>query len=111
MSKRKKYRVAAISIFIFGLLASVITLIQPDREAEAKLMTEYFINQDLVSPSSATYVHEEVKEIKENVWVVSGHVDSDNRFGVSLRSDYIVELEYDPEENMWYFDYISTNLF
>lgn len=69
-------------------------------EAIEKCQTR--ITDKLTSPSSATFPDESELEIQrkgsdEEYWQIRGYVDSDNKFGASLRSDWYCQVT--PQED------------
>lgn len=71
-------------------------------EIGAGVMCEQFIEERLVSPGSAEFqpAGEYVVSGSGSEYVVSGHVDSDNAFGASLRSDFVCTIR-DNGDDSW----------
>ncbi len=74
----------------------------PQRDRQISLMTaaQSAVKSNLKSPSSAKFpwglgdYHFAQSPDNSNVFVVTSHVDSENSFGASLRSVFVVKLEY-----------------
>jgi hypothetical protein len=81
------------------------------RAAGAILQCRYFIKDRLVSPSSAEFSHEEAYRVNDepmNYHAVTGIVESQNRLGVLLRSEYRCDAHYLPDDpNKWILDYLD----
>ncbi|WP_156484829.1 hypothetical protein [Bhargavaea cecembensis] len=81
----------------------------PDLETESKAYAQWFVEQHLKAPSTAEFNWDnEAVEIDDDVWQVTGSVDSENSFGGMIRSNYTVEVRY-KGDNDWellniYFD-------
>ena len=69
-----------------------------------------FVKKDLKSPSTAEFptfqYSNTYQPIKYN-WTVSCWVESQNQFGVPLRTYYIAQMRYDTVTNKWYSDGIK----
>ncbi|MHC4687255.1 MAG: hypothetical protein ACYTEW_23535 [Planctomycetota bacterium] len=81
------------------------------RAGGAILQCRQFIRDRLVSPSSAKFSREKPYRVNDepmNYHAVVGIVESQNRFGVLLRSEYRCDTHYlvdDPNE--WVLDYLD----
>jgi len=81
------------------------------RAGGAILQCRQFIRDRLVSPSSAKFSREKPYRVNDepmNYHAVVGVVESQNRFGVLLRSEYRCDTHYlvdDPNE--WVLDYLD----
>jgi hypothetical protein len=81
------------------------------RAAGAIIQCRQFIRGRLVSPSSADFSYEEAYRVNDepiNYHAVTGIVESQNRLGVPLRSEYRCDLHYlanDP--GIWILDYLD----
>ena len=81
------------------------------RSAGAIIQCRYFISDQLVSPSSAKFSREEAYKVKgepANYHAVTGIVESQNRLGVMLRSEYRCDTHYLPDDpTLWVLDYLD----
>jgi hypothetical protein len=70
-----------------------------------------FIRDRLVSPSSAEFSYEEAYKVNGkplNYHAVTGVVESQNRMGVLLRSEYRCDAHYVPNDpTRWVLDYLD----
>jgi hypothetical protein len=77
----------------------------------ARLKCRRFIQDRLVSPSSAIFSSEKSYKVNDeplNYHAVTGIVESQNRLGVPLRSKYRCDLHYLPDDpNVWILDYLD----
>jgi hypothetical protein len=85
-------------ILILLLLASCSSP-KPHDTAKAKVITEYYIQEFLVSPSTASFSQMEADKIGEHKYRVSGCVDSQNSFGGVMREYFSVDVEFSPNGN------------
>ena len=97
-----------LAVVLLALLLSFCDSNSGDEKASdefaADVYAKEFVKDRLKSPSSAkfsSFSDNSIKEIKTNVWEVSGWVDSDNSFGASIRSHFKVTLEYIPSRDTW----------
>ena len=70
---------------------------KPHDTATAKVITEYYIQEFLVSPSTAEFSQMEANKIGEHKYHVSGCVDSQNGFGGMMREYFSVDVEFSPD--------------
>lgn len=66
-------------------------------ELDAFYMSQVFVKRMLVSPSSAKFPwfdESMVMQVGEDTWVINSYVDSQNKFGAMLRTNYIVKIKY-----------------
>lgn len=102
-------------ILVAVLLTVLLSFCEGDRTVDkynADVFAEDFVKEKLKSPSSAKFAstsEKTIKEVETNVWEVSGWVDSENSFGASIRSNFKVKMEYDPEEESWTLKDISID--
>jgi len=77
----------------------------------AQIKCERFVKDRLVSPSSAKFSHEKTYKVNGepmNYHAVTGIVESQNRLGVLLRSQYRCDLHYLPDNpGVWILDYLD----
>lgn len=73
--------------------------------SDACYMSQKFVTQNLKAPTTAEYpdwTEENCRATQNgNVWKVRSFVDSQNGFGAMIRSDYGVEMRYNPEAGNW----------
>lgn len=66
-------------------------------ESAAKVWAEHIVKQNLKSPSTAKFCNRIMEMKAESLggakWKVTGWVDSQNSFGATVRSDFVVKLE------------------
>ena len=68
---------------------------KPDYSTSAVVQAREFVKRRLVSPSSARFIEEKWRvEPGVNTFRVYGQVDAANRFGVMIRHNYIVVLQF-----------------
>lgn len=60
----------------------------------AEVMCEEFVKERLASPSSAEFSEQDHAERAGSTWLVTGVVDSENKFGAMLRADYACTMRY-----------------
>jgi hypothetical protein len=68
----------------------------------ACIVAEKFVAQQLKSPSTAEFppgTSECRASQNGSRWTVSSYVDSENGFGAMIRSDYSVEMQYNPDRD------------
>ncbi len=101
--------VAVISIFAFTKFtdsrnptnASSLSA-QPAHEDKADeitafVMSQSFVKRELVSPSSAKFPRFDKSmaiQVDEDIWIITSYVDSQNKFGAMLRTNYIAKVKY-----------------
>jgi hypothetical protein len=85
----------AITLFILFSCSSP----KPHDTAKAKVITEYYIQEFLVSPSTASFSQMEAKVIGDHKYRVTGCVDSQNSFGGVMREYFSVDVEFTPDGN------------
>ncbi|MHC4792128.1 MAG: hypothetical protein ACYS8Y_11980 [Planctomycetota bacterium] len=81
------------------------------RKAGAIVQCRQFIKDRLVSPSSAKFSSEQSYKVNgkpPNYHAVTGIIESLNRLGVPLRSQYRCDLHYLPDNpGVWILDYLD----
>lgn len=70
-------------------------------EFDARNACQWFIKDVLVSPGSADFIPSEDVKQNNTEWVVQGQVDSQNKFGALIRSNYLCVLEYQKDTGNW----------
>lgn len=82
------------------------------RAAGAIIQCRQFIKDRLVSPSSAEFSNEVAYRVNDepmNYHAVVGVVESQNRLGVLLRSEYRCDVHYLPDDpGVWALDYLDV---
>jgi len=66
-------------------------------EITAFVMSQTFVKRELVSPSSAKFPWFDksmATQVDEDTWIINSYVDSQNRFGAMLRTNYIAKVKY-----------------
>jgi len=66
-------------------------------EIDAFVMSQTFVKKELVSPSSAKFPWFDksmVTQVDEDTWIINSYVDSQNKFGAMLRTNYIAKIKY-----------------
>lgn len=63
---------------------------------DAQLEVQYYIQDQLKSPSTASFGGETITEIDENTYSVYGYVDAQNGFGATTRKYYECDIEFTP---------------
>lgn len=109
----KKYApIFFIILCSFFLLRSCIAGFDKVDKYDAYYAATQFVERRLKSPSTAEfsgYDKEQVDNIKENVYRVSGYVDAENAFGAMLRRNYVCKIVYIPEKKSWRCEYVSID--
>jgi hypothetical protein len=81
------------------------------RAAGAIVQCRQFVRDRLVSPSSAKFSYEEAYKVNGeplNYHAVTGIVESQNRMGVRLSSQYRCDTHYLPDQpGVWVLDYLK----
>jgi hypothetical protein len=81
------------------------------RAAGAIVQCRQFVKDRLVSPSSANFSNEKAYKVNgepPNYHAVTGIVESQNRMGVLLRSEYRCDAHYVPNDpGVWVLDYLN----
>lgn len=102
-----------VGVIVFGVIALLVATPSPNKTASgSKVATSYnaegdefdamiashsIIKRILKSPSSAEFPAKQEHQFfaAQGTWKVSGYVDSQNAFGVMIRSHWVVGLVYD----------------
>jgi hypothetical protein len=107
---------SAVSIFLLVIAVSLIAAISDGgtnasrsprtaSRSDACFMSQKFIKQNLKAPSTAEFPSWTEANCKAtqtgNNWKVRSFVDSQNGFGAMIRSDYGVEMRYNPDRYNW----------
>ena len=74
-----------------------------EAKEDAYFEAQHFVNERLKAPDSAKYPHldeSQVQLVGDNLYAVSGYVDSQNSFGAMLRSHWTAKL-YKESEDSW----------
>ncbi len=80
------------------------------RQLSAWTMAKQFVTQSLRSPSTASFESDNddyqdptkcVLPISENTYRVHGWVDSQNGFGATVRSYFVLTVRYNKERDTW----------
>lgn len=72
----------------------------------AFVMSQEFVKDRLVSPASAKFDYKPIKAYKLSDtdrigYRVTAYVDSQNRFGATIRTEYECDMYYDPTDRGW----------
>lgn len=93
-----------LASIIVALLEGMGMIDDPVRgtETEAWFMTRKFVTDQLRSPSTADFPWNptEAKKLGPGKWRIAGHVDSQNAFGATLRTHFVVVVQWH-EGNKW----------
>ncbi len=93
------------SIFMVFLLS--INSCTSDKKApdkyDAYVMMKKFVDDKLLSPSSAEYESISTIGMKQegNIWAFDGYVDSQNSSGVMIRNKFTIAIRYNSSTNDW----------
>jgi hypothetical protein len=66
-------------------------------EIDAFVMSQTFVKRELVSPSSAEFPWFDksmATQVDEDTWIINSYVDSQNKFGAMLRTNYTAKIKY-----------------
>ena len=80
-----------------------------ENETTACVMAQSFVEEVLKSPSSADFqwcTDAQKQKVKENVYRIRSHVDSQNSFGAQIRSEYVAQVKYVGDDN-WRLQYLK----
>lgn len=73
--------------------------------SDACFMAQKFVRQNLKAPTTAefpTWTEENCKATKSgDTWKVRSFVNAQNSYGAMIRSDYGVEMRYNPGSDNW----------
>lgn len=69
---------------------------EKDYSTMAYIQSKAYVKSALKSPTSADfpYMDYQMKDLGDNRFVVSSYVDSQNSFGVMIRSNWVVTVQY-----------------
>lgn len=72
---------------------------------DACYMAQEFVKRELRAPASAKFgsAYDDCAALpgEANEWLVASHVDAQNGFGAMLRSNYVVQMRYNPDRDTW----------
>lgn len=109
IEKRKTYYIGSGSIDLYdstkgGILDQITDYIIPsDREISALIAAENYVEKGLKAPSTAKFPG---KILERDEWTVGrtkdllqvkSYVDSENGFGAMIRSEFVVQMDYETE--------------
>lgn len=102
MKRRQKWALITVGVAAVGMWA--IGAIGADDsnggsggdEYGARDVCEQFVEDKLVSPSSADFVGTSARHLQgSSEWLVTGSVDAENRMGASIRIDYQCQVDHE----------------
>jgi hypothetical protein len=104
-TKRKINKVTYLVIFgilLVWIIVAISTCGGGNKEphkatyTEAYIISQHFVEARLKSPSTADFptFPDAYKIVNDSVFVIQGHVDSQNSFGAMIRTNYITTLSY-----------------
>lgn len=67
--------------------------------SDAAIVAQFFIKEKLKAPSTASFASNSESNVivaGECEFIIRSYLDAQNSFGAKLRSDYYVNLKYDP---------------
>lgn len=87
---------------IFSMNSCTSNKKEPDKY-NAYVMMKKFVDDKLLSPSSAEYESISTIGIKQesNIWAFDGYVDSQNSLGTMIRNKFTIAIRYNPSTNDW----------
>jgi hypothetical protein len=92
-------------IFILSLFSinSCTSFKKAPNKYDAYVMMKKFVDDKLLSPSSAEYEPISTIGLKQegNIWAFDGYVDSQNSFGVMIRNNFSIAIRYNPSTDDW----------
>ena len=72
-------------------------------DKELKRVAEVLVLQDQFQPTNATFKKKQkVRKLNDTNWEVTGHIRSQNMYGVFLEMNYTLGVMYNADENMFY---------
>lgn len=74
-----------------------------EKKFDAIIMSELFVKDGLLAPSTATFpsTDDAVVKVGRCDFSVTSTVDAENRFGVQIRHRYNVRMDYEPDTDVW----------
>ena len=102
--------IVIVMLCSFLLLRSCMSGFDKVDKYDAYYAATQFVERRLKAPATAEfsgYDKEQVYNIKENVYRISGYVDAENGFGARIRRNYSCKIVYIPERNSWRCEYVS----
>lgn len=83
----------------------VMVSVRKDLSSEAWVMAQLFLEDHLKSPSTASYGWQTsddcVTNLGDGVYQVKGWVDSQNSFGATVRTEFVVKVKDKGDGNTW----------
>ncbi len=113
------------TVVLFGLIVAFVKFCLPEERTPAQRAADTCSDQTLAFYTSQTFVKRQLKapataefpwsnedgvsirEVKNCEFSVRAFVDSENGFGAKLRTNYSVDVRYDPAEETWYASNLS----
>lgn len=110
--KKKRRTIVIISVLGFFMLVGIMRSISEetgdkpkvdqantqneDKSTMAFIISQEFVKLSLVSPSTADFpaMDYQHKKYKDQVYEISSYVDSQNKLGATLRTNWTVTLQY-----------------
>jgi hypothetical protein len=111
--KEKNNRLLLLSIAALLIALCTYTLFVPDLpeiseppkdEFDAFAICHKFVEDELLAPSSAEFassVDSDIRDLGNDSWRIHSYVESQNAFGVMIRSRYDCEVHFNTVENHW----------
>ena len=123
--KQRRVAVVAAAISLIVIIANAPRKTDEERTAEAAqkaaskvennarrhckdtgmafVMSQTFVNRALKAPSSAKYDYKPTatQQIADCTMRIKAYVDAQNAFGAMIRTEYVIDMQYLPEENKW----------
>lgn len=74
-----------------------------EKKLDAVVMSREFVKDALLAPSTAQFPSSRDATVKYGYcdFSVRSHVEAENRFGVPIRHRYKVNMDYDPDRDIW----------
>lgn len=82
-------------VFLLVMAGPIISQFYFTPEREAWKEAQEYVRAELVSPSTAVFGGKQVEKTSVDQYRVSGWVDAQNRFGATVRSDFVCELKHE----------------
>ncbi|MHB1051178.1 MAG: hypothetical protein ACYC09_13955 [Bacteroidota bacterium] len=111
LTKNEKTWFWPVLIILIGLIAVISVRDSknknyPPSDLDVYSMATYFVEQKLVSPSSADFAPMSRAEIgplknKPSQYLVRSYVDAQNGFGAMVRTRFEIIMSYDKETDVW----------
>lgn len=103
---------AIIAVFFILAITAKKNDNPEDSARHAFIISQFFVEQKLKSPSTADFPLYEYNaiELEKNRWQVISYVDAQNSFGATIRTNYLVIMKYNgldwDDINNWKLDEI-----